>query len=123
MNPNRMWRRYDRLLGPDSASDVADELRFHIEAKISDLIAQGWTESEARKEAERQFGSMSTLEREGERIAGGIECRKRLHEHWTDAQRDARYAFRKLAKSPASLLSPFSHWPLESVPTLLSSVY
>ncbi len=100
MNPNRMWRRYDRLLGPDSASDVADELRFHIEAKISDLIAQGWTESEARKEAERQFGSMSTLEREGERIAGGIECRKRLHEHWTDAQRDARYAFRKLAKSP-----------------------
>ena len=54
MNLNRMWRRYDRLLGADVASDINQELRFHIEAKAESLMAQGWAEDEARKEAERQ---------------------------------------------------------------------
>ncbi len=100
MSLNRMWRRYDRLLGPDVASDVREELRFHIEAKVSDLVGQGWTEDEARKEAERQFGSLSALQREGERIGDIIGRRKRLREHWSDAFEDVRYCFRKLAKSP-----------------------
>jgi hypothetical protein len=51
MSLNRMSRRYDRFLGPDVAADVRDELRFHIDAKVHDLIAQGWTEEAARKEA------------------------------------------------------------------------
>jgi len=37
-----LWRRYSRLLGPDPAADVTDELRFHLEAKTEDLIRQGW---------------------------------------------------------------------------------
>ena len=36
-----MWRRYSRLFGPDPAADVKDELNFHLQAKIDDLIAQG----------------------------------------------------------------------------------
>ena len=100
MSLNRMWRRYDRLLGPDVASDVREELRFHIETKVSDLVGQGWTEDEARKEVERQFGSLSKLEREGERIGGTMERRKRLREHWSDALEDMRYCIRKLQKSP-----------------------
>ncbi len=42
MKPVPIWRRFDRLFGADVASDVRDELRFHIEAKTEDLIAQGW---------------------------------------------------------------------------------
>ena len=40
MKPTPMWRRFDRLFGADRASDVRDELRFHIEAKTDDLIAK-----------------------------------------------------------------------------------
>jgi hypothetical protein len=30
MKPNPMWRRYARMLGPDPAADVKDELSFHL---------------------------------------------------------------------------------------------
>src|SRR5580698_9269673 len=41
MKPIPIWRRYARLFGPDPAADVKDELHFHIEAKIDDLIRIG----------------------------------------------------------------------------------
>ncbi len=37
-----LWRRYARLFGPDPKADVDDELRFHLDSKADDLIAQGW---------------------------------------------------------------------------------
>ena len=48
-----IWRRYARLSGPDPVADVDDELRFHLETKIDDLVAQGWDRDEARREARR----------------------------------------------------------------------
>jgi predicted permease len=100
MSFNRMWRRYDRLSGPNVPSDIREELRFHIEAKVDDLVRQGWIESAARKEAERQFGSVSAMQREGERVGENIERRKLLGEYWSDVLQDLRYCFRKLVKSP-----------------------
>ena len=70
MSPNPMWRRYARLFGPDPAEDVKDELRFHLQAKIDDLVSQGWSPVAARQEAERQFGTCAPcnrLENEWER--------------------------------------------------------
>jgi hypothetical protein len=37
-----IWRRHDRLRGPDPKADVRAELRFHVDCKTEDLIAQGW---------------------------------------------------------------------------------
>jgi hypothetical protein len=48
MRPVPLWRRYDRLLGGDPAEDVKDELRFHLETKVDDLVAQGWSPEAAR---------------------------------------------------------------------------
>lgn len=100
MKPIPMWRRFDRLLGTDRAADVRDELRFHIEAKVDDLIARGWEPRAARREAERQFGDLGSLQRMGERIGGTMDRRKRLKDYWSDGLRDLRYALRMLAKSP-----------------------
>ena len=36
-----IWRRYDRLLGPDPAADVKAELRFHIDLKDFTLHTLG----------------------------------------------------------------------------------
>jgi hypothetical protein len=52
MSPAPLWRRYDRLSGSDPSADVKDELRFHLETKINDLVAQGWHPEGARKEAD-----------------------------------------------------------------------
>lgn len=95
-----MWRRYDRLIGPDRKADVRAELRFHIECKIEELIAQGWRPEAARKEAERRFGNILAVQRAGERIGGRMEQRKQLSDHWADAVRDVRYTLRTLGRDP-----------------------
>ncbi|HEY1576730.1 MAG TPA: ABC transporter permease [Terracidiphilus sp.] len=104
MKPTAMWRRFDRLFGNDRASDVRDELRFHIEAKSDELMAKGWKPEAARREAERGFGDLFAVQRIGERMGGRMDRRKRMKDHWGDAARDVRYAARMLLKSPGFAL-------------------
>src|SRR6202030_45962 len=100
MTPIPFWRRYARLFGPDPAADVRDELRFHLEAKTDDLIAQGWSPEAARQEAERQFGDLRIVQRIGQQIGEKTERRKRLADYWTDFLHDVRYTFRTLGRDP-----------------------
>ena len=95
-----IWRRLDRIHGPDPAADVKAELRFHIESKTEDLIRRGWSPQSARKEAERQFGNILAVQRAGERIGGRMEQRKRLSDHWSDTLQDIRYTLRTLGRDP-----------------------
>jgi predicted permease len=98
--PEPMWRRYARFFGPDAKADVRDELRFHLESKMDDLRAHGWSESAARSEAVRQFGDLQAVEKIGVRIGGQMEQRKRLSDHWTDMVQDLRYTLRTLGRDP-----------------------
>lgn len=100
MKPLPMWRRYARILGPDPAADVKDELRFHLDAKTDELIAQGWKPDAARREAERQFGDLRAVQHAGEKLGERMESRKRLADQWTDSLWDVRYTFRKLGRDP-----------------------
>jgi predicted permease len=104
MKPIPMWRRFDRLLGTDRATDVREELRFHIEAKTDDLIAKGWNADAARIEAERQFGDLITVQQIGERLGEEMERHKRAKDYWSDVLRDLRYSVRMLSKSPGFAL-------------------
>jgi len=46
----------------DPHGPVRDEISFHIEKQVSDLIAAGWTEDAARAEAARRFGDAAAIE-------------------------------------------------------------
>ncbi len=96
-----MWRRHDRILGPDSKADRKAELRFHIECKTEDLIAHGWLPEAARTEAERQFGNILAVERAGERIGEHMERRRRLHDYSAESVQDTRYTLRSLRNNPS----------------------
>jgi predicted permease len=100
MKPTPLWRRYARLFGADPAADVKDELRFHLEAKIDDLIAQGWRPEAARQEAERQFGDVRAVQQIGASIGEEMERRKRLKDYWSDSLQDVRYTLRTLGRDP-----------------------
>jgi predicted permease len=96
--PNPMWRRYARFFGADPVADVDDELRFHLETKTEELIAEGWQPGEAREEAERQFGDIRMIRRVGKTFGQRDEQRKRLKDYWIDSRQDLRYTFRILGR-------------------------
>jgi len=83
-----------RFFGPDVGADVHDELRFHIEAKTSELIGQGRSPEEARREAMRQFGDVAQFSALCRSLGEG-QLRKtkwtdRLAEWWYDIRHSAR---------------------------------
>jgi predicted permease len=98
MSPAPLWRRYDRLSGSDPAADVNDELRFHLESKAEELVAQGWSREDAHKEAERQFGNLLAVQRAGERIGEHMDRRRRLRDDFAEARQDLRFTLRTLRR-------------------------
>jgi predicted permease len=104
MTRTPLWRRYSRLFGADPAADVKDELSFHLEAKIDDLVAQGWSPDAARVEAERQFGDLRALEQIGARMGEKVERRRRIQDYWSDLLQDVRFTFRTLGRDPGFAL-------------------
>ncbi len=93
-----LWRRYARLFGPDAKRDVDDELQFHLQAKVDDLLQCGWEPDAARREAERQFGDLKAVRREGERLGNERQQKTQRRDHWDEFVQDLRYAFRTLRR-------------------------
>ena len=94
------WRRYARLLGPDPAADVKDELRFHLEAKTDELVRLGWPPDDARREAERRFGDVRAVQHIGEKLGEKMERRRRFNDYLVECDRDVRYTLRNLRNNP-----------------------
>ena len=79
---------------------VDEELRFHFDMVMRDLMANGMTPDEARREAHRRFGD---VERTRERIATidrSRAGRERRAEWWQAVAQDLRYALRGLRLKP-----------------------
>jgi predicted permease len=96
-----IWRRYDRIFGQDPKTDIKAELRFHIDCKTEDLIANGWSPDGARKEAEREFGDMLAVQHAGERIGERMERRRRISDYYAEWLWDTSYTLRTLRNNPA----------------------
>lgn len=99
-----VWRRYFRLLRPDSRADVDEELAFHLEMRVSELVERGMPPADARAEAERIFGDMRAIR---DACVTIDERRLRRHERREgvdDMMRDFKFAARALRKSPGFTL-------------------
>ena len=95
-----IWRRYARLLGPDPSGDVRDELRFHLQARVDDLVSRGWDEKGARIEAERQFGDVEGVKAMGEQLGRERAEREGRRERWNEFLQDVRFGLRMMRKQP-----------------------
>jgi hypothetical protein len=72
--------------------ELDEELRYHLDRQIEELIAKGMTPEEARDAALRAMGG---VERRKE------ECRDMRRVRWIeDLMQDVRYSLRTLRKSP-----------------------
>ena len=55
------WRRQLRFWRSSVSEDVDDEIRFHFEMRVRELIAAGRTEAAAREEAMQRFGEFTAV--------------------------------------------------------------
>src|SRR5512132_3574110 len=89
--------------GVDRAVD--DELQFHFDMTMRDLMANGMSPDDARRETERRFGD---LQRTRERLATIDRSRidrERRAEWWSAFAQDLRYAVRGLRLKPGFALA------------------
>ena len=88
---------YRRLLNLFHRAEISqaidDELQFHIDERVDELIVQGFSEPEARRLAHRQFGN-ATLYKERTRELDLCRTIESVIE-------DIRYAVRSLRHAPA----------------------
>ncbi|MGH8436302.1 MAG: ADOP family duplicated permease [Pseudomonas sp.] len=95
------WRRYLRFWGSDVASDVDEELRFHLESRIAELAAEGWSEDTARQAARERFGDVDTIRLRCRELSEQRERTMRRSEWLSEVRQDVRYGWRTLARAPA----------------------
>jgi predicted permease len=79
-----------------SETDLEREIRFHIEVETRKHVDEGIPETEARRQALADFGSIPSSQ-EAVREAWGLRI-------WSDLRRDFQYAFRTIHRKPGFAL-------------------
>ena len=99
--PTPIWRRYLTFLEPDVRRDVDDELHFHLEERVTDLIESGLSPADAVAQARTEFGDV-------EQVSAGLRdidqriLANRARTEWRSVMTDEiRHALRRLARQPA----------------------
>ena len=94
------WRRYLRFWRPDVRADVDDELAFHMQERVDDLVAGGMDLQTARREALRLFGDWNGVKHEMVQEALKLETEMRRLELLDVLKQDAIYALRLMRAHP-----------------------
>src|SRR4051812_30365133 len=99
-------RRVLRISWSPSAvgRDVDDEIRFHLDARVTELMQQGRSELEARDIANAEYGDVDESRRELALVDGRRVDNERKEELLMSVGDDLRYAARSLLRHPALLL-------------------
>ncbi len=99
------WRLQPRFWRSDIDSDVDDELRFHLEARIEALTAEGRSLEAARAQALVEFGDVERVRRVLRGIDRRVERARRRSGWLSSLAQDLRYAARTLVRSPGFSLA------------------
>jgi putative ABC transport system permease protein len=80
--------------------DVDDEIRFHLESRVAELVARGTPPDVARDIAAREFGDVAEARSEIARVDRRRLTRERRQAWWETLGQDVAYAARSLRSQP-----------------------
>ena len=86
-----------------SNNPIDDELQFHIESRVRDLVAAGLSREAAAAIAEKEFGDRRSIGNECLDISRAAAERRQRRDYWTGWSNDLRYGARAIVRTP-----PFS---------------
>jgi putative ABC transport system permease protein len=92
--------RFRRLFGLDAQGDVDEELSFHVEMRVRELVARGETAERARALALRRFGDYDRSRAECIVIDRRRERRMARTEYVAELRQDVTHALRSLRRTP-----------------------
>jgi hypothetical protein len=89
------WDNFCRAIRlPSVERDVEDEIQFHLDSRVRDLIARGHNTGDARQLAELEFGDVNAARRE----LAAVDLKKRSRvaaaEWWDAFAHDVRFSLR-----------------------------
>jgi putative ABC transport system permease protein len=94
------WLRYLDFWRRDPKRDVDDEIQFHLDERVADLMRHGLAADEARARAEREFGDARDVRDQTLAIDERMLRRGERGELFGNLLRDSRVGLRALAKTP-----------------------
>ncbi|MDQ3996352.1 MAG: permease prefix domain 1-containing protein, partial [Gemmatimonadota bacterium] len=101
MRNDPVWRRYTRFWGTNVDADIDDEMRFHLDTRIEELLERGLTPHAARAQALEEYGDVPAIRNLLREIDRRTHGRRESAERWEALARDVRFAARTLRRSPA----------------------
>src|SRR6185312_4378103 len=94
------WRRYLRFWRSNTAGDVRDELAFHLESAVDELVASGMSRDDARRIATERFGDLESIRRTLYTLSDQRERTMRRTEWLDTIRQDLLFGMRQLRKTP-----------------------
>jgi predicted permease len=101
-------RRVFRLaLGRGSSmhEEISEELAFHLEERVEELMSQGLPRAEAERLARARFGDLRKVGRQMQRIDQRTARREARGEAWRGFARDLKLVLRSLRRHPGFALA------------------
>ena len=89
----RFWRE-------DAASELDEELQFHLEERTAEALQRGLSPAEARAEAGRRLGDLARVRAEDARLKGQQARELRISRALEELRQDLGFALRQLRKQP-----------------------
>src|SRR4051812_33900372 len=94
------WRRYLRFWRSNVSADVEDEMQFHVQERVDDLVSHGMDARGAREEALKGFGDIEQVKDTCRTLAEEQETGMRRSEMLGVIKQDATYAVRMMRANP-----------------------
>ncbi len=88
------------IFEPSVREEVQEELAFHVEMRVRELMAQGMDEAAARADAVRRFGDLASVQAECRRLGEGRDRVRRRAALFSELRHDVRFALRQLRRAP-----------------------